>query len=129
MTDSPKRPDPHEDHDADYVTGDGGVTRDMLDLRPVVPRTVANLYESRPKLNPNQAIGAFLERVHLQERHGHLRVVDDSIGAHDDHVGRLGDLTDPLDRGRRTHQQALDVRVGQGLECQEQRARKQGRDH
>ena len=80
MTDSPKRPDPHEDHDADYVTGDGGVTRDMLDRRPVVPRTVANLYESRPKLNPNQAISAFLERVHLQERHGHLRVVDDLIG-------------------------------------------------
>lgn len=66
--------------DVEYLTGDGGVTRDLLDRRPVVPRTVATLYEARPKLNPNQAITAFLERVHLQERHGHLRVVDDLIG-------------------------------------------------
>lgn len=70
----------HPDPDADYVTGDGGVTRDLLDLRPVVPRTLATLYESRPGLNPTQAIRAFLAAVSLQERHGHMRVVDDLIG-------------------------------------------------
>jgi acyl-CoA carboxylase subunit beta len=68
--------DPHDD----YVTGDGGVTADLLDRRPVVRRTVATLYEGRPGLNPTQAIRAFLEAVNLQERRGHLRVVDDLIG-------------------------------------------------
>jgi acetyl-CoA carboxylase carboxyl transferase subunit beta len=70
----------HPDADADYATGDGGVTRELLDRRPVVPRTVATLYEARPGLNPTQAIRTFLEAVNLQERHGHMRVVDDLIG-------------------------------------------------
>ena len=42
--------------------------------------TVATLYEARPGLNPTQAIRAFLEAVNLQERHGHMRVVDDLLG-------------------------------------------------
>ncbi|SOC55385.1 carboxyl transferase domain-containing protein [Ornithinimicrobium cerasi] len=71
---------PHPDAHADYETGDGGVTRDLLDRRPVVPRTVSTLYETRPGLNPTKAIGRFLEAVNLQERHGHMRVVDDLIG-------------------------------------------------
>jgi acetyl-CoA carboxylase carboxyl transferase subunit beta len=41
---------------------------------------VASLYETRPGLNPTQAIRTFLEAVNLQERRGHLRVVDDLIG-------------------------------------------------
>lgn len=65
---------------ADYLTGDGGVTSDLVDRRPLHRRTVADLYESRPGLNPTQAIRAFVEAVHLQERYGHLRVVDDLVG-------------------------------------------------
>lgn len=72
--------DPEEDAHEDYVTGDGGVTADLLDRRPVVQRTVSTLYESRPGLNPTQAIRTFLDAVKLQERHGHMRVVDDLIG-------------------------------------------------
>lgn len=68
------------DPDADYVTGDGGVTPELLDRRPAVKRTVATLYEARPGLNPTQAIRTFLAAVNLQERHGHMRVVDDLIG-------------------------------------------------
>ena len=68
------------DHEAEYLTGDGGVTPELVDRRPVVPRTVSTLYEARPKLNPNEAITAFLEAVNLQERHGHMRVVDDLVG-------------------------------------------------
>ncbi|MFK5584411.1 MULTISPECIES: carboxyl transferase domain-containing protein [unclassified Serinicoccus] len=68
------------DPDVDDVYGEGGVTRDLLDRRPVVPRTVASLYESRPGLNPTQAIATFVESISLQERYGHLRVVDDLIG-------------------------------------------------
>lgn len=68
------------DLDADYITGDGALTAELLDRRPVRPRTVANLYEGRPGLNPTEAIRSFLEKVELQERHGHLRVVDDLIG-------------------------------------------------
>ncbi|OLT17180.1 hypothetical protein BJF80_03090 [Serinicoccus sp. CUA-874] len=71
-----------EDHDLDVddVFGEGGVTPDLLDRRPVKPRTVASLYESRPGLNPTQAVTRFMEAVNLQERFGHLRVVDDLIG-------------------------------------------------
>ena len=68
------------DLDADYITGDGGLTREMLDRRQVAPRTVNSLYETRPKLNPTQAINAFVEQVELLERYGHLRVVDDLVG-------------------------------------------------
>lgn len=68
------------DPDVDDVYGEGGVTRDLLDRRPVVPRTVASLYESRPGLNPTRAIATFVESISLQERYGHLRVVDDLIG-------------------------------------------------
>ncbi|MFK5634538.1 MULTISPECIES: carboxyl transferase domain-containing protein [unclassified Ornithinimicrobium] len=75
----PRSSDDHHPDD-DYVTGDGGVTAEVLDLRPVTPRTVASLYETRPGLNPTQAIRTFLEAVNLQERRGHLRVVDDLIG-------------------------------------------------
>lgn len=64
----------------DYVTGDGAVTPDMINRRPVTPRTVASLYESRPGLNPNEVIKQFLSSVSLQERFGHLRVVDDMVG-------------------------------------------------
>ncbi|GGK64506.1 carboxyl transferase domain-containing protein [Ornithinimicrobium pekingense] len=83
MSDPRERTDPtgHEaDPHEDYLTGDGGVTPELLDRRPVVQRTVATLYEGRPGLNPTQAIRAFLEAVNLQERHGHMRVVDDLIG-------------------------------------------------
>ena len=68
------------DDEQDYITGDGGVTPELVDRRPVVPRTVSNLYETRPGLNPTEAIRTFLESVNLQERHGHLRVVDDLVG-------------------------------------------------
>lgn len=68
------------DLDEDYITGDGGLTREMLDRRPPQPRTVTSLYETRPKLNPNEAIHAFVDKVGLQERYGHLRVVDDLVG-------------------------------------------------
>ncbi|HSP60945.1 MAG TPA: carboxyl transferase domain-containing protein [Ornithinimicrobium sp.] len=67
-------------HDDDYLTGDGGVTPELLDLRPRTPRTVASLYEKRPGLNPTEAARAFIASVGLQERYGHLRVVDDLIG-------------------------------------------------
>jgi acyl-CoA carboxylase subunit beta len=83
MSDSRQRPDvadPGGDPHEDYLTGDGGVTADLVDRRPVVQRTVATLYEGRPGLNPTQAIRAFLDAVNLQERHGHMRVVDDLIG-------------------------------------------------
>lgn len=74
-------PDPADsDLDVDDVYGEGGVTPDLLDRRPVVPRTVASLYETRPGLNPTQAVTTFLDAVNLQERFGHLRVVDDLIG-------------------------------------------------
>lgn len=78
----PRQPDESTplDLDADYITGDGGLTREMLDRRPVQPRTVNALYETRPKLNPTQAIKTFVEQVELQERYGHLRVVDDLVG-------------------------------------------------
>ena len=78
----PRRPDESTplELDADYITGDGGLTREMLDRRPVQPRTVNSLYETRPKLNATQAITAFVEEVELQERYGHLRVVDDLVG-------------------------------------------------
>ena len=81
MTD-PRHPDESTplELDADYITGDGGLTREMLDRRTVQPRTVNALYETRPKLNPTQAIKAFVEQVDLQERYGHLRVVDDLVG-------------------------------------------------
>lgn len=86
------------DGDIDDVYGEGGVTPDLLDRRPVVPRTVASLYESRPGLNPTLAIGSFVEAVSLQERYGHLRVVDDLIGLQ----RRVGDTieryTDKLSR-------------------------------
>ena len=51
------------DLDADYITGDGALTAELLDRRPVRPRTVANLYEGRPGLNPTEAIRTFLEKV------------------------------------------------------------------
>lgn len=79
----PGRPDHGEDHHDlhdDYVTGDGGVTPDLLDLRPRPERTVASLFEQRPGLNPTEAVRAFMAAVDLQERYGHLRVVDDLIG-------------------------------------------------
>ncbi|WP_281965928.1 carboxyl transferase domain-containing protein [Serinicoccus marinus] len=81
MADPRESRDP-EDHDLDVddVFGEGGVTPDLLDRRPVKPRTVASLYESRPGLNPTQAVTRFMEAVNLQERFGHLRVVDDLIG-------------------------------------------------
>lgn len=83
MSDSRERPDvtgPGPDPHEDYITGDGGVTADLVDRRPVVQRTVATLYEGRPGLNPTQTIRSFVEAVNLQERHGHMRVVDDLIG-------------------------------------------------
>ena len=81
MADPRDTPDPVDsDVDVDDVYGEGGVTPDLLDRRPVVPRTVASLYESRPGLNPTQAVKTFVEAVNLQERYGHLRVVDDLIG-------------------------------------------------
>ncbi len=83
MSDPRERPEQHDtdaDPDEDYLTGDGGVTADLVDRRPVVERTMSTLYEGRPGLNPTQAIRAFLEAVNLQERHGHMRVVDDLIG-------------------------------------------------
>ncbi|MFX0540011.1 carboxyl transferase domain-containing protein [Ornithinimicrobium sp. Y1847] len=81
MSESRERPDSSDSSlDPDWITGDGGLTREMLDRRPVVPRTVATLYEGRPGLNPTQAIREFLDKITLQERHGHLRVVDDLIG-------------------------------------------------
>ena len=81
MADPRDTPDPVDsDVDVDDVYGEGGVTPDLLDRRPVVPRTVASLYESRPGLNPTHAVKTFVEAVNLQERYGHLRVVDDLIG-------------------------------------------------
>lgn len=80
MSDPREQQPDSTDLEADYITGDGGVTREILDLRPVTPRTVADLYEGRPGLNPTQAIKDFVAAVGLQERHGHLRVVDDLIG-------------------------------------------------
>lgn len=68
------------DPEEEYLTGDGGVTPELLDRRPVVPRTVSTLYEARPKLNPTAAIADFVSKVELQERHGHMRVVDDLVG-------------------------------------------------
>src|SRR5690554_3824208 len=80
MSAAQDRPARNLDAEEDYLTGDGGVTPDLVDRRPVKERTVATLYEGRPGLNPTQAIRAFLDAVKLQERHGHMRVVDDLIG-------------------------------------------------
>jgi acyl-CoA carboxylase subunit beta len=66
--------------DEEYLTGDGGVTPEMLDLRPVTPRTMSSLYDTRPGLNATAVIRDFVRAVGLQERYGHLRVVDDLIG-------------------------------------------------
>ena len=81
---------------ADYVTGDGGVTSELLDRRPVQARTVADLYEGRPGLNPTRCISAFVETVGLQERYGHLRVVDDLVGLQRRVGDRIEQYTDKL---------------------------------
>lgn len=80
MSDRTDKASPDAESADDYILGEGGVTPDLLDRRPVVQRTVATLYEGRPGLNPTAAIKAFLAAVNLQERHGHMRVVDDLIG-------------------------------------------------
>lgn len=80
MTEPPADVGPTSEAEAEYFTGDGGVTAELIDRRPVIRRTVSTLYEARPKLNPNEAIRAFLDAVDLQERHGHMRVVDDLVG-------------------------------------------------
>lgn len=81
---------------ADYQTGDGGVTSELVDRRPVHTRTVADLYEQRPGLNPTQCIADFVQAVGLQERYGHLRVVDDLVGLQRRVGDRIERYTDKL---------------------------------
>ena len=108
-------PDPSDpETDVDEVFGEGGVTPDLLDRRPVVPRTVASLYESRPGLNPTRAINTFVDAVSLQERFGHLRVVDDLIGLQ----RRVGDTieryTDKLRNAEARSERSESARFGIG---------------
>jgi acetyl-CoA carboxylase carboxyl transferase subunit beta len=48
--------------------------------KPEPPKTIDSLYAGRPTLNPVGAMEEFVSAVGLQERYGHMRIVDDVIG-------------------------------------------------
>lgn len=56
------------------------ITPDIIDLRPILPRTVTDIYAGRPSLRPVEVMGTFVGAVDLHERHGHMKIVDDLIG-------------------------------------------------
>lgn len=77
------------------------ITPDIIDLRPVLPRTVTDIYAGRPPLRPVEAMGTFVEAVGLHERHGHMKIVDDLIGLRRDIGGKLEHYRDKLLRAER----------------------------
>lgn len=50
-------------------------------LRPTPPpRTIESLYQDRPALKPVDVMNEFTSAVNLNERYGHMKIVDDVIG-------------------------------------------------
>lgn len=72
----------HAHDESDYpLIGEGVDPAVAAMLRPPEPpKTIDSLYAGRPTLNPVDAMEEFVGAVGLQERYGHMKIVDDVIG-------------------------------------------------
>ena len=73
--------DAHDESSDNFPMGEGLDPAVAELLRPPAPpKTIDSLYAGRPTLNPVGAMEDFVSAVGLQERYGHMKIVDDVIG-------------------------------------------------
>ena len=73
--------DAHDESNDNFPMGEGLDPAVAELLRPPAPpKTIDSLYAGRPTLNPVGAMEDFVSAVGLQERYGHMKIVDDVIG-------------------------------------------------
>ena len=73
--------DAHDESTDNFPMGEGLDPAVAELLRPPAPpKTIDSLYAGRPTLNPVGAMEDFVSAVGLQERYGHMKIVDDVIG-------------------------------------------------